>query len=81
MTDIGVESIHDHNVWLANSLRDQLDLPPSNSAIVSLTLADDFDESRLVGLSTAYRAGKLRVAFHLYNTMDDVARTVAAVKG
>ena len=38
----------------------------------------DFDDARLGGLHTAYRAGKLRAGFHLYNTEEDVARLVEA---
>ena len=36
LCEIGVENIHDHNVALANALRDGLGLPPSDSAIVAL---------------------------------------------
>lgn len=79
LNEVGVEAIHAHNVSLANHLLAELDLAPSGSAIVSLELPDDFDQSRLSGLVTAYRAGRLRVGFHLYNTFDDVARVVAAI--
>lgn len=79
--EIGVEQIHRHNLGLANSLRKRIGTAPGQSAIVSLELTSDFDDSRLVGLSTAYRAGRLRVGFHLYNTMDDVARLAAALRG
>ncbi|MCP3976871.1 MAG: aminotransferase class V-fold PLP-dependent enzyme [bacterium] len=81
LTQVGVEAIHSHNVGLANTLLSELDLPPSNSAIVSLDLDATFDQERLSGLSTAYRAGRLRVGFHLYNSLEDVARIVAAIKG
>lgn len=80
LSDIGVKAIHDHNVGLANELLANLDLPPTNSAIVSLDLDPDFDSRRLSGLTTAYRSGRLRVGFHLYNTSEDVARVVAAIK-
>jgi selenocysteine lyase/cysteine desulfurase len=49
--------------------------------MVSLRLESDFDPSRLDGLRTAYRAGRLRAGFHLYNTEEDVDRLVAAVRG
>jgi selenocysteine lyase/cysteine desulfurase len=71
LAEVGVTRIHEHNVDLANELLARLDLPSSNSAIVSLdtphgtTLAD-------AGISAAVRAGKVRLSFHLYNTMDDV---------
>lgn len=81
LTEIGVEGIHDHNVGPANALLADLDMPPAGSAIVSLDLGLGFDSERLGGLTTAYRAGRLRVGFHLYNTSDDVARVVKAIKG
>jgi selenocysteine lyase/cysteine desulfurase len=74
LLDVGTDTIHRHNVGLANSLREQLGLGPSNSAIVSLELDTHFDDTRLAGLHTAYRAGKLRAGFHLYNTEEDVER-------
>lgn len=78
---IGVEAIHDHDVRLANSLRTQLGYEPSNSAIVSLDLDPDFPSQRLDGLKVAYRAGRLRVGFHCYNTSADVTRLVHALTG
>ena len=79
LTDVGVDAIHQHNTGLANSLRESVGLPPSDSAIVALDLDSAFDPTHLSGFSTAYRAGRLRVGFHLYNTMDDVRRLVEAL--
>lgn len=81
LSDVGIESIHSHNVQLANALLRNVGRPLSNSAIVSLDLQPDFDEARLTGFSTAYRAGRLRVGFHLYNTMEDVERLTEALTG
>ncbi len=81
LLDVGVATIRRHNVGLANSLREQLGLGPSTSAIVSLDLEPSFDDTRLAGLHTAYRAGRLRAGFHLYNTEEDVDRLAAALKG
>lgn len=80
LLDVGVANIHRHNVGLASSLRSRLGLEPSNSAIVSLELDSDFDGARLEGLHTAYRAGRLRAGFHLYNTEEDVDRLAKAVR-
>ncbi len=79
LNDVGVAAIHRHNLVLANSLREHVGLPPGDSAIAALDLDPAFDASRLDGFSTAYRAGRLRVAFHLYNTMEDVARLTSAL--
>lgn len=81
LNEIGVETIHAHNVGLANALRSELDMPPADSAIVSLELDPGFDGTRLSGLRTASRDGRLRVGFHLYNTHDDVAAVAAALRG
>ncbi len=80
LDEVGIDTIHAHNVGLANSLLTELDLEPMDSAIVSLDLEPGFDSERLDGLSVAYRAGRLRVGFHLYNNAQDVARLVEAIK-
>lgn len=81
LLEVGADTIRRHNVGLANSVRSMLGLEPSNSAIVSLELDPDFDHARLEGLHTAYRAGRLRAGFHLYNTEEDVERLAAAILG
>jgi len=80
LVDVGVDAIHAHNVGLSNSLLDQIGMEPTDSAIVSLDLGADFDGAGLEGMSVAYRAGRLRVGFHLYNTSEDVSRLVEAIK-
>ena len=79
LDEVGVEAIHGHSVGLANALRTRLDMPTSDSAMVSLELDPQFDPARLEGLRTAFRAGRLRVGFHLYNDSDDVERLLAAI--
>lgn len=81
LNEVRIGRIHSHDVGLANALRAELDIEPSDSAMVSLDLDPDFDPARLTGLRTAFRAGRLRVGFHLYNTDDDLDRVVAALKG
>ncbi|HSF85989.1 MAG TPA: aminotransferase class V-fold PLP-dependent enzyme [Acidimicrobiia bacterium] len=71
LADVGIDGIYEHNLTLANALLSHLGLPPSNSAIVSL----DTPHGRALeaaGISAARRAGKVRLSFHLYNTMEDV---------
>mgnify|MGYP001811779079 CR=1 FL=1 len=74
-------AINAHNVELADTLLTELDQEPTGSAIVSLAVPAEFDPARLDGLATAYRAGRLRVGFHLYNQLDDVAKLLAALRG
>ena len=68
-----------HNVELANTLRDGLGMPPSDSAIVSIER-----DGAVRALSEArLRAGGLtsaaRVCFHLYNDEDDVDAVLRAL--
>ena len=68
-----IRAVNSHDVGLANALRAQLGLEPSNSAMVSLPI-DEATAQRLrdAGVVAAMRAGRLRVGFHLHNTTDDV---------
>lgn len=77
--DIGVDAIHEHNVSLANAFRSRVGLSSSDSAIVSIDLPATTDMEALAQLSTAQRAGRLRVGFHLYNTIADVDLLAAAL--
>lgn len=80
LNEIGVEAIHEHDVRLANRVRASLGLPAGDSSVISVELAPDFDASRLAGLRTAFRAGRLRAGFHLYNTDEDVERLLEAIR-
>ncbi|GAA0612365.1 aminotransferase class V-fold PLP-dependent enzyme [Kribbella sandramycini] len=77
---IGVETINRHNVALANEFREGLGLPPSDSAIVSTTLAGAEEAFAAAGIRAAVRDGKLRASFHLYTTRADVHQALAALK-
>jgi len=77
LADVGVPAICDHNVALANRFRAALDLPPGDSAIVSLPVPDGTAEAlQAHGVITSVRAGRLRCSFHLSTTVDDVDRAV-----
>ena len=78
----GAAAIGEQNIALANSFLTALDQPPSNSAIVSVP-ADDAAVARLsaAGVRFGVRAGRVRVAFHLYSTAADVAVAIGALRG
>ena len=78
INDVGVAAIHDHNVTLANDLRQRLGLAPSDSAIVRVT-AGDAEALSAHGIQSAVRGGSVRVGFHLYNDAADVDRLVDAL--
>jgi selenocysteine lyase/cysteine desulfurase len=73
-------AVEAHCLGLANRLRAELELPPSDSAIVSLPIADAADKLANAGIRASVRAGAVRVGFHLYNTEDDLDRLVHALR-
>ncbi len=78
----GVAAIGRHNIGLANRLLDALGEPRSNSAIVTVP-ADPTAVERLTGAGVKFgtRAGRVRLAFHLYSTQRDVDIAVDALTG
>ena len=81
------ESLDIAEVWelasgLGDSLCDALGLPQQHQAIVSWPDASGSDLVKLkaAGIRASGRAGRLRAAFHLWNTEDDVAAVVAALR-
>ncbi len=81
LADLGPEAIGAHDVALANRLRSALDLPPGDSAIVSLDVDGGVERLTAAGIRCAGRAGKVRLSFHLYNTTDDADRAAAVLTG
>lgn len=76
---VGVDTIHEHDVALADALLTRLGRDPAGSAIVALDVPGTLPADALAGLRTSMRAGRLRVSFHLYNTLDDVERLARAI--
>jgi selenocysteine lyase/cysteine desulfurase len=68
------EAVRRHDVGLADAFRERLELPPSASAIVSWPDPEGCDLASLTaaGLTASGRAGRARVAFHLWNDEEDV---------
>ena len=71
---LDAEAVRDHAVGLADAFRERLDLAPSNSAIVTWPDADGAALAALsrAGITASARAGRARVAFHLWNDDEDV---------
>jgi selenocysteine lyase/cysteine desulfurase len=79
---LGVRRIHQHDIALAARLRAGLGLEPSDSAIVSLnTGTDGADALARAGVKASVRAGRVRLACHLYNTEADIDRALEALSG
>jgi selenocysteine lyase/cysteine desulfurase len=79
VNELGVESIHEHDVRLANRFRAGLGLPPGDSAIVSADVPGAAERFARAGIQAAARAGRLRASFHVYNTDADVDAALAAL--
>jgi selenocysteine lyase/cysteine desulfurase len=71
--------VHEHTVGLANRLRSELQMPPVDSAIVSISAPDAAEAVRRAGIRASVRAGAARVGFHLDNTEDDLDRLLSAL--
>lgn len=71
-----------HGVVLADQLRERLSMPPQQRPVLALDDPDGALASSLAdaGCTVAARAGRVRIAFHLWNTDDDVARAHAALR-
>jgi len=86
MSMVPTALIHDHNIALAEELRARIALPAVGepviaSPIVSLTDPTGEIAARLAerGATVASRAGRVRIAFHIWNTPDDVDLVAAAL--
>ena len=81
LTDLGAAALHEHALGLANEFRTLVGQPISDSAIVSVDVVGNVAAT----LSTARirastRNGRLRLAFHVNNTDDDVKRAADALR-
>lgn len=79
--DLDLAAVRDHCVRLADATRAGLGLPPLGSAIVSLDRPDAAPRLAKAGVTTAIRAGRVRLSFHLYNTEADVDLVVTSLSG
>lgn len=73
--------VRDHAVGLANAFRIRIGLDPSDSAIVAWPDADGEHLRSLTaaGVTASGRAGRARVAFHLWNDEEDVDLAARAI--
>lgn len=78
LASLDLTAVHAHTVKLADTVLTRLGLPARGSAIVAL----DADPAALARarITASARAGRARVGFHLYNTVDDVERLLDVVR-
>jgi selenocysteine lyase/cysteine desulfurase len=79
VNELGVDTIHAHDVRLANRFRVGLGLPEGDSAIVSADVTGAAERLAGAGIQAAARAGRLRASFHVYNTDADVDAALDAL--
>lgn len=78
---IGLQTIHDHDVALANRFLAGLGRPPGDSAIVVVDVPGADEKLRAAGVRAAVRAGRVRASFHVYSTEEDVDLALGALLG
>lgn len=79
ITSIGVDTIYDHNIGLANLFCQRIGLPETNSAIVRVEGVKDETKLKNAGIIASVRDEALRLSFHLYNNENDVNSVVNAI--
>lgn len=76
LEQIGVDTIHAHDLALANRFRAGLGLEPSDSAIVMSDAPGAAEKLARAGIQASVRGGRLRTSWHVYNSEEDVDRTL-----
>ncbi len=71
---LDMPAVQAYDLGLADAFRERLDLPAAPSAIVTWADPEGADLARLTpaGITASGRAGRARVAFHLWNDLEDV---------
>ena len=80
LVEVGAGALHEHAVGIANRFRTKIGLPESDSAIVSLDVRAGAEKAMTEArIAASRRAGRVRLAFHLYNTPADADRAADAL--
>ncbi|HEY4268466.1 MAG TPA: aminotransferase class V-fold PLP-dependent enzyme [Galbitalea sp.] len=79
--DLDIAAVWEHAAGLGDQLSAALRLPEFHQAIVTWSDPDGRALAQLkgAGIRASGRAGRVRLAFHLWNTEEDVAAVVAAL--
>ncbi len=82
LEEVGIARLHQHAVGLADRFRTGVGLPPGDSAIVSVGVDDEApDLLARHRVQAAFRAGRLRLSFHVSNAPADADLAAAALQG
>ncbi|QGK70955.1 aminotransferase [Allosaccharopolyspora coralli] len=74
------ESVRRHCVGLVDVLREELGQSPAGSAITAVDVPEAHEKLAAAGIAHSVRAGAVRLAFHMYNTVDDVERVMRVLR-
>jgi len=79
---LDIAEVWELTAGLGDALCDGLGIPPQHQAIVTWPDPDGSDLGTLIdaGIRISGRAGRLRASFHLWNTEDDVAAVLRALR-
>ncbi|MBB6120023.1 aminotransferase class V-fold PLP-dependent enzyme [Nocardiopsis algeriensis] len=77
---VGIQTVHAHNTALADHFRALLHLEPAHSAITTVDIPDAHQRLARAGITASQRAGRTRLAFHLYNTAADAELAAKALR-
>lgn len=78
---LDLAAVRDHCVGLADAVLTARGLPPRGSAIISLDLtAAQAERLAAAGVVGSIRAGRTRLAYHMYNTDEDVDLVVDSTR-
>ena len=80
LADTDLAAVSRHCTALADEFRAGLGMPPAGSAIVACEVPDAVAKLTAAGIRCSARDGKARLAFHLYNTNDDVELALRALR-
>lgn len=80
LASLDAAAVREHCVGLADAFLAGLGQEPQGSAIVSVDLPDALPRLTAAGVTASGRAGRTRLAFHLYNDGSDVERAVSALR-
>ncbi len=80
LLDVDREAVREHCAGLADALRVELGQPPTGSAITAVHEPHAHEKLAAAGIAHSMRAGAVRLAFHMYNTVDDVERVLRALR-
>ncbi len=79
LDQIGTQAIYAHNLELTQTFCEAMGIPPQNSAIVSIPTDVTPEILEQSGVVAAFRDGKLRLSFHLYNDFNDLEAVLRAL--